>query len=188
MDEDHKMMIRICGALGLAVALAACSSIKVNSDYDPAVDFEALHTYRWAPDFEPAGPTPGVDDDLLYKRIHAAIDFHLKALGFREQTYPEPDVWVAYHVGIDRKIEVDTMYHDHAGWGRRGYGYGGYGYADTVVREYDEGTLLIDLLRPGSGELIWRGSGRTRLKELKTPAERTQAVNEIVGKILGQLR
>ena len=57
---------------------------------------------------------------------------------------------------LDRKIQVDTMYHSHAGWGRRSYRYGGYGHADTVVREYEEGTLLIDLLRPESGELIWR--------------------------------
>ena len=183
-------MTRVCAALalGLATALIACSNVKVSSDYDPDVDFASLYTYRWAPDFEPPEIAPGVSDDLLYNRIHNAIDSHLRARGFRAQTHPEPDVWVAYHIGFDRKIEVDTIYRDHAGWGRRGYGYGGYGYADTVVREYEEGTLLIDLLRPGSGELIWRGSGRTRLKELKTPEARTKAVDKIVGKILEQIR
>ena len=158
----------------------------MSSDYDPDYDFESLETYRWAPDFDPASGRTGVSNDLLHNRIHNAIESQLKARGFRAQTAPTPDVWVAYHVGIERKIKVDTMYHQNAGWGRRSYG--GYGSAETVVREYEEGTILIDLLRPGSGELIWRGSGSARLREKRTPEERTKTIDEAVGKILEQIR
>ena len=177
-------------ALFASIALTACSGIKVSSDYDPDVDFGSLETYRWAPDFDPANDRTGVNNDLLHNRIHNAIESQLMARGFRAQDDPTPDVWVAYHIGIERKIQVDTMYNQNAGWGRRSYGYGGggYGRAQTVVREYEEGTLLIDLLRPGSGELIWRGSGSARLKEKRTPEERTQAIDEVVSAILEQIR
>ena len=184
-------MTRISGAIALSIAIAftACSGIKVSSDYDPDVDFESLETYRWAPDFDPASGPTGVSDGLLHNRIHNAIESQLMARGFRAQIDPTPDVWVAYHIGIERKLQVDTMYTQNAGWGRRSYGYGGgYGSAQTVVREYEEGTILIDLLRPGSGELIWRGSGSTRLKAKKTPEERTKTIDEVVGKILEQIR
>ena len=183
-------MTKTSGALALcfAVSFTACATIKVSQDYDPDFDFGTVNTYRWAPDFVPSGGPPEVDNDLVHNRIRGSIETQLSARGFREQNDPTPDVWVAYHIGIDRKIEVDTIYHSNAGWGRRGYGYGGYGGSSTYVREYAEGTLLIDLLRPGSGDLIWRGSGSARIRERRTPEERTKAIDEVVAKILGQLR
>lgn len=184
------MMTKLRGSIALlfAIALAACSGIKVSTDYDPDFDFETLETYRWAPDFEPTKGPPGVNNDLVHNRIRSAIESQLTARGFRAQTDPTPDFWVAYHIGIERKIQVDTMYHRHAGWGRRSYRHRGYGRSSTYVSEYAKGTLLIDFLRPGSGELIWRGSGTSRLREQKTPEQRTKAIDEVVAEILGQLR
>ena len=180
--------IRGATALCCVIAITACAGIDVKTDYDPDFDFEKLETYRWAPDFVPAGGPLIVDSDLIHSRIRSAIESQLGARGFRAQTDPTPDVWVAYHIGIDRKIEVDTIYHRNAGWGRRGYSRRGYGQSSTYVREYVEGTLLIDLLRPGSGDLLWRGSAISRVKERKTPEERTKAIDDVVAKILEKLR
>ena len=180
--------IRRATALWFAVALTACTGIKVSTDYDPDFDFGSLETYDWAPEFEPGSARLGARNDLLHNRIRTSIVSQLNTRGFRAQTDPQPDVWVAYHIGIDRKIEAETMYHQHTGWGGRGYARGGYGQAQTVVREYSEGTLVIDLLRPGSGELLWRGSGVVRLKERKTPEARAKAIDEAVGAILEKLR
>ena len=47
-----------------------------------------------------------------------------------------------------------------------GYGWGWYGSGrtNTYVNEWDEGTLLVDIVDAASNELVWRGSvtpGRT---------------------------
>jgi hypothetical protein len=52
------------------------------------------------------------------------------------------------------------------------------------VREYDEGTLLLDVLQSGSGALLWRGSGVATVREKSTPEKRTKRINAAVKKIL----
>jgi hypothetical protein len=54
------------------------------------------------------------------------------------------------------------------------------------VKQYTEGTLIIDILRPGGEQLVWRGTGTTRIREEKDPEKRTQKVNDAVDKILAQ--
>ena len=70
--------------------------------------------------------------------------------------------------------------------GTAGVGWRRGGYADAVVREYEEGTLLIDVLRPGSGELPWRGSAQARLREQPSLEAREKRVREGVEAILQQ--
>jgi hypothetical protein len=46
-------------------------------------------------------------------------------------------------------------------YGRRGYGvdpYGRRGYGVVTTYDYQEGTLIVDLVTPSKDELVWRGS------------------------------
>ncbi len=36
--------------VALVGMLAACTTIRVSTDFDPAIDFAALQTYAWLPD------------------------------------------------------------------------------------------------------------------------------------------
>lgn len=169
----------------LLVGAGCASRIKVATDFDPNFDFSQVRSFAWLDD------RSGVEGDradvssLLDQRIRSAIEADLlgKGLALADQT--SADVLVSYHLGVEQKLDVNTI---HTGYGygygyRRGYGYRGVG-TTTTVDQYEEGTLLIDLIQPGDKQLVWRGSGRARVKQSTTPEERDQRVREAVTVIL----
>jgi hypothetical protein len=54
------------------------------------------------------------------------------------------------------------------------------------VREYDEGSLTIDLVDADSAALLWRGTGTQRFREYKDPEKASRDINTLVEKILAQ--
>ncbi|HEY5656259.1 MAG TPA: DUF4136 domain-containing protein [Myxococcota bacterium] len=175
------MIRRGVAALALmALLLAGCSSIRVDTDFDPQVDFSALRSYAWLAESQPPTGDPRIDSDLLDARIRGAIDAQLAARGLQEAEASAADFLVAYHVSLERKLDVQTLYRSY---GRAGWGGGG--ASETVVNDYEEGTLLVDFLRAGTGELLWRGSAETRLRQQRTPEARDAYVQKIVERLLG---
>jgi len=165
----------------LALLLAACSSVQVSTDYDPGTDFTVLKTYAWLARKAGATGDPRTDSTLLNERIRNAVEAQLAERGFEKVASARADFLVAYHTGVQRKIDVDTVY--------RGYGYGagnwGWGAGhDTMVYEYDQGTLLLDFLDPKAHRLLWRGSASAVVSEHSKPEERTALINEAVAKLL----
>jgi hypothetical protein len=169
----------------LAATWLACSGIRVDSDYDPSADFSQLRTWSWLPQTRESGD-PRLDNALLDSRIRNAVEAELRAKGFERVDSGASNFQVVYHVNVEGKVDVDTVYrgYPHGRYGR--YGYRGGGYSETTVRQYDEGTLLIDFLDPDSGALLWRGSGQATVRESSSPEQRTKRVNEAVNKILAQ--
>ncbi len=177
--------------LVFAVLSAGCSSIQVNHDYDPKANFAALKTYEWLK--EPQEPTgdPRIDGNtLLENRIHEAVDTELAARGFKKVT-SDADFFVAYHVSLDKQRSVQTLnsYYGYGpGWG---YGYGasyrpGYatGASGTYVYEYEEGTLILDIVNPKNKELMWRGSAKDEMHFKSTPEKDQAQLNEAVRMML----
>lgn len=163
------------------VTLLACSGVRVTTDYDPNADFTRVRTYAWLDE------TSGVQGDrpdvtsLLDRRIRRAVDGELQRKGWSGVERAEADALVAYHLGVETKLDVNTI--------DTGYGYGRWGYrggvsTQTTVTEYQEGTLLIDVIDPKSKQLIWRGSGQARIRRSSTPEQREQRIDEAVAEIL----
>ncbi len=175
--------------LPLLVALgSACSSVRTQVDYDPGADFSAWRTYAWYP----SGPaTTGdlrLDSPLLHRRIVDAVDRNLEAFDFARLEQGEPDFYVNFHLSTERHLDVWTMNRVYApgprgaGWGRSGWG--GAGWSETVVDEYEEGTLVIDLVDVASRQLVWRGAGTRLLTRAMRQEQLTRQVNETVDEIL----
>lgn len=169
-----------------ALCLAGCNINPVVTDYDPARDFSGLSTYAWLPETERKAVDPVVDSGLLGERVRAAVNQGLMAKAFREVAYDaKPSFLVTYHAAEDIRYDVDTFY-GHYGyypWWRHdrfGYGFG----AETQVREYKAGTLVIDIIDPRDRKLMWRGQLERRVIEQATPEERTLRVNAAVAEIL----
>lgn len=164
-----------------ALALAACSSVTVNQDWDPSASFDGLRTWAWQSSTPDVTGNPRLDDPLVHGRIQSAIEKSLATKGLSKTT-AKPDLLVAYHIALEQKLDAHTIYTGYGpyrGW----YGVGG---AQTVVDTYDVGTLLIDFIRPETNNVIWRGSGQSRIQELKTPEEREARVQDAVDRILEQ--
>ena len=132
----------------VAAAMAGCSTMEVNYDYDPKASFAGLKTYAWLD--EPQKPTgdPRIDGNtILRDRIHKAVDTELAARGHR-LVDRDPDFLVAYHVSLDRRQSVQTLnsYYGYGpGWG---YGYGasyrpGYWAGAPETYAYDGSTISI---------------------------------------------
>ncbi len=175
MNRRHSVP-RTAAALVLAAAIG-CSTLSVDTDWDPEVDFGALHTYAWRPG--PQLGDPRVDHSLLENRVHRAVNRVLATKGYQHKGTGVPDFYVSYIAAIQSKLDVRIL-NDYYGYRP---GWGTY-QRDTYVREYDEGSLILDISDPTSSNLMWRGSAAAEIHLSGTPAERQQVVSRAVERIL----
>jgi len=150
-----------------AVFLSGCGGgLQIDTDYNPQADFSAIQTYAWAQ------RTPSGQDD---PRVYNASS---------------PDAWVAWHGAIEGKMSYETISNNYGyGWGAYGYGRGGMAIGTTssrtTAREWDEGTLLIDILDRAGEELVWRSVGQAKLSQsARTPAEAQARADEVAAEML----
>lgn len=165
------------------LSFVGCSSVRVSQDYDEAVDFTKYRTFRWADAQQPRTGDIQVDNQLLDRRIRHAIEQDLISKGFSKKSGGSTDLLIAYRLNVKTRIEADTV---RTGVGFGGYhGWGGVGF-DTRIREYEEGTLVIDIGDAKKDNLIWRGTGSRRVTRQPDPQETTRVVNQTVTEIMKQ--
>ena len=167
--------------LALTLACRACSGIRVTTDYDPSADFTRLRSYAWLDEQSGVQGDRADVTSLLDRRVRRSVDTELQKKGLSSVARAGADALVTYHLGVETKLDVNTI--------DTGYGYGRGWYrggvsTHTTVTEYQEGTLLIDLVDPKAKQLIWRGSGQARVRRSSTPEEREQRIDEAVAEIL----
>ena len=151
-------------ALLAGVAALACSTLRVSTDYDPKIDFGRFRTYAWLPDEPTPTGSPRLDSPLLHERIRTAIDRALEAKGFARTE--NPDFLVRFDLSSQRKLDVSTY---NSGF-YRGYGYW-MSIPQTEVREYEEGSLIIDVIDRAEKKVVWRGIGQRRLRGEGAPTD-----------------
>lgn len=180
-------MWRILTGTTLLLFLAGCSSVRVSQDYDAKAEFSGLRTFAWQYDTQPPSGDIRLDNSLTNSRIRSAVEQALLSAGYAKTERAAADFLVAYQHGIQQKIKSDN-FQTGVGFGFGGRGrYGGIGIGTgTDVRTYNECILIIDVLEPGSGRLLWRGKGTSTVYEHVDPQKRIEKINEMVSKILGQ--
>jgi hypothetical protein len=159
--------------------LAGCSTFSVNVDYDQKEDFSRLRSYGWLATGAPTTGDPRIDNSLLDSRIRKATEQELASKGYTSTPKESADFLVAYQVMLKDKVDLTTVY------GGYGYRYGWSGVpTQTFATQYQEGTLLLDILDPRTKTIVWRGSASARIEESTTPEEREQRVRKAVQAIL----
>ena len=167
-----------------ALALSACSSLKTSSDYDPGVNFTDVKTYAWVEN--KTSESAYHLDGLMDQRVRKAVDDQLQLKGMILVAAEQADVLVNYLTKVDKKINVDT-FNTHYGYNPYygpGWGWGGTGHTQTTVREYEVGTLILDIVNTKTGKLMWRGSVADTVRDQDTPEERVEVVNTAIGALL----
>jgi hypothetical protein len=134
----------------------------------PDAGLSTLHTFRML-----AGPArrdgraaTGADDPMIANSIaNRAIREEIRKT-FEERGYVvndrAPDFAVAFYATAREKLDVtvwDYGYPFYPGWPR---------YPAREVSQYTEGTVVVDVVRPVSRELLWRGEGRAELSDNPT--------------------
>ena len=158
-----------------------CSSIYgVSYDYDRNADFARLRTYDWLT-MPVAGASDAEEkiDTISIRRIKSAVNNNLESKGLKFS--PErPDFLIALHLRTKERLRSTT----YGG----PYFYPYYGYAPywvtSTIRQYEEGTLVLDFIDSESKQLIWRGSAKSDLDAVTTPEKKERVIREAVEKIL----
>jgi uncharacterized protein DUF4136 len=138
----------------VALLLAGCSSLNVGYDYDEEVDFSSYRTYRWIRTPSNPGNESQKIVSLQDRRVREAVDRELEAKGIRMDA-AKPDLLVAYRATVRDQTRVyDTGYY-RGGYGyRRSYWSGG----GVQVYQYQEGSLIVDLIDADLNQVVWRGN------------------------------
>jgi hypothetical protein len=166
------MRTRIPAAL-LALIGAGCASIDVGASFDPAIAVAPLTTFDFETQTGPPTGDPRLDGNPFFEtRLLAAVEFEMAAKGLRRDP-ASPRLLVHYHASVDRRLDVIQV--DRA----RGY------QTDTVsYAEWEEGTIVIDIVDAATKRVIWRGWGRSDLGGvLSDPHTMDHYVQQVIHKI-----
>jgi len=171
----------------LVVACGGCSTLQASVDYDPEAELQGLETYSWLLEVQPRTGDPKVNSDLLDRRVRRAVDVQLSAQGYQKREGGPVDFRVAYFAAVEhkRELSISTEYYDD-GFGIYDHGLRNSGYTDARVFEYDEGSLIIDLLHPISRRIMWRGVIQAELGRESTPEDRSARIDAAARKILSK--
>lgn len=151
-------------ALALLVAACAAPQPQVRSNFDRTADFSRYRTYNV---MASAGRSADGYETLVGQAIRAAVEQELESRGYVKD--PDPDLLVNFSVTVQKVQQVSQI--PTAGPPAPYYYRGGYyqtwpAYSyETWVREYDEGTLLIDVIDAERQQLVWEAAGTGRLKK-----------------------
>jgi len=170
----------------LLCTLVACAGVRVSQDYDATTDFTAFRTYDWFPGERQLTGEGGIAQPFLEERIQAAVRRELAERGYEKVTGRTPDFYVNYHVSVQQKLTTSGV---NVGYGVGSYGSRGgvgVGMRTNPVRQYDEGTLIIDFVDGGTRKLVWRGTGSKALSSNPTPENTTATVDVATREILKQ--
>ncbi len=160
--------------------LAACSSIKVTSDYDGNVDFSKYKTYEFTNEAK-AFPIQELDR----ARVLAAIEREMAAKGFTKSE-SSPDILIDLQMKLEQKQTATAT--NTGGYGAYRYGWGG-GYGGTThvnVENYVDGTLFINMVDRSTEKLVWQGRGTKTLAENPSAEKKEQNINYGIKQIYTQ--
>ncbi len=165
----------------LFITSVGCSSLTVNSDYDESYDMAAYKTFSWVPEPPEKTGDARFDNPILHDRIRQNILRTLSSMGFQEIEKGAPDFYVCHILSFENKVDVQTMqtYHPYS-WQ---YPYRGF---QTRVKEYKQGTLVIDIIDAKAEKLVWMGWASKRLRENPSQEESAKTIKKVVREILEQ--
>ena len=155
-------VFKVSLVIAALLLLSACKiRPPVTSDYDTQFDYSKLKNYAWVIPKDKSKVST-----LDNRRQKNAIETILNRKGFdKVEDLATADFLLRTHTITDKKTDVDSFYRI---WGYYPYAFHHpmgwpHNRTTTVVREYEVGTLVLDIVDPNKKEVIWRGSVSRKL-------------------------
>lgn len=177
------MMVAAGGMLALA-ALGCGASYEVHTMSAPDARLTELHTFRVLPAPRPRDGAarvgaydPMVNNSIANRALRDAIVGELANRGY---TLDEraPDFLVAVYASAQERLDVTDWDYGYPYWPRGRVP----GVPVERVTQYTEGTVVVDVITPGTRDLLWRGSASARLTE--DPVEDTKELGKVARAIV----
>jgi hypothetical protein len=163
----------------IALALAGCATLHVNSFLERGADFSRYRSYAWAERGAFATGDPRLDNNRFFtQRIEEAVDMQLASRGFEKTSAGSADVLLHIHARVDQHL-------DTAGFDR----IDGRCVDDTCRPDvYDAGTLMVDFMDRRTNQLAWRGWAERSFEGVVDDQQWMEAtIDKAVARILAQL-
>jgi hypothetical protein len=171
------MMIALAVLVGGTVGCA-----ETHSDFNKEYSLTTLKTFDFKQQTR-ISSDPLANNEIWGNDIRKAIAANLTSNGMVQDGTAEPDVLVAFYVGLKDRYDVRSLGYGVPFYGR-GFGrWGGWpGGYDTWSVPYTEETLIIDFIDAKSNQLIWRGYNQDSINLGKADKDFANAVNDVLKK------
>jgi hypothetical protein len=156
------------------LALSSCSTMKVYSDFDRDTSVKNYSTFGWPETKQlETKNNPLYYNELNEKRIKNEVSAQLKNNGY-QFAEANAQLSVHYHIVLEDRTAINPE------------PFGSYGQdwvnRNVNVREFREGTLIIDLMDSKTNNLVWRGWAANFLDEDR-PDQMEAQLNTAIRKI-----
>ena len=152
-------------SLAVGAALMGCASTQVTTDWDRNTQFASYHTYAW---METPRMQAMQQATLFDRRLRAAVEEQLAGKGMKKaDANREADLLIVYTAGVQDKLDVQSS---------------GYFGQRVDVREYQQGTLVIDVVDAQTKRLVWRATAKAEVGDADPSSEKIgKAVQKMFG-------
>jgi hypothetical protein len=173
--------------LFLAVLLAACSSTPTATmDYDPGFDFSGVRKITIQP-IHRTVESQAVLSDMQISRVKESLTAELQRRGF--QVVPnnaDADMLLAWHLVTQERTDVRTFNSTtrYNCWNCRRMGMGT--STNVTVRQYTQGTFIVDMIDPARLQAVWRAVFESRMRDQSDPTRAAEARDAAVAAVLAE--
>jgi hypothetical protein len=165
--STYKILLLACALLGLA-AISSCSSgPTIRSNMDESVDFHRFHTFAF---LDPLGTDREGYQTLISQQLVSSTERELLARGLT-RTDTNPDLLINFRVNLDQRLRVTqspVTPVSSVNRNRRGFDTAWPGYQQTEIRQYQQGTVGIDVVDAARRQLVWEGLAIDRVTQSTT--------------------
>src|ERR1041384_5569785 len=142
-------LVFVTAAFAAFPALPACATMNVSSHIERGVAFAQFRTWDFGPaDALPTGD-PRLDNNPFFKDcLEGAVGKALENRHYVRAASGTPDLLVHYHANISKTFDVNGI--------ESRYGYC-YDNCQPRVIEYEQGTIVLDVVNTHTNRLVWRG-------------------------------
>ncbi|PLW68367.1 DUF4136 domain-containing protein [Pseudohalioglobus lutimaris] len=177
------IVLRALGGLAVLALVTACAStLEANMDYDQQFDFSKVRKIAIQP-VDRTGLSIVSISDMQVQRIDEALAQELQRKGFEiVSDNSEADVFLTWHLVTEERTDVRT-YNSMSYYNCWGCGPA---VSDVSVRQYTQGTFIVDMIDPMRNQSVWRSIIESRLRPEPDPEKAGARREEAAAAIFAQ--
>jgi predicted small lipoprotein YifL len=160
--------LKAIGILLCLLVLAGCGTRgpTIRTNADESADLTRFRTFTF---MQPLSTDREGYQSLISRRLIDAAERELVGLGF-QRVESGADIMVNFSARLDQRLRVTQSPTTSMGaWGshRRGF-YSAWPVYRTDVRQYTQGTLVVDIVDVARNQLVWEGIAESRITARST--------------------